>query len=177
MVSFADWKISGTKSILAGYRSLDKSKCSNGKDRRPPASPGLEKRISAEILGLPRESSLSFPPFCRFYGSCLTGWSQFVGGDRRNLPSSFPVSSTGHLLLAEHWLPSRRTSSMWSSRAGAVLGAVIPLFLPTLPTIFLWLAGARDARFTCAKDCLRLFHHRSRRTYPGEESFQVTPRK
>jgi undecaprenyl-diphosphatase len=48
-----------------------------------------------------------------------------------------PVSSTGHLLIAEHWLPHQSDLFNVVIQAGAVL-AVIPLFWPRLKMLSHW---------------------------------------
>src|SRR5215207_6869303 len=53
------------------------------------------------------------------------------------LTEFIPVSSTGHLLIAEHWLP--RQSDLYNVviQAGAVL-AVLPLFSDRLRSFMQW---------------------------------------
>src|SRR5262245_29837910 len=48
-----------------------------------------------------------------------------------------PVSSTGHLLLAEHWLPKQSDLFNVVIQCGAVL-AVLPLFPKRIESLFRW---------------------------------------
>ena len=48
-----------------------------------------------------------------------------------------PVSSTGHLLIAEHWLPRQSDLFNIAIQSGAVL-AVIPLFRPRIAQLLQW---------------------------------------
>lgn len=59
-------------------------------------------------------------------------------GITEGITEFIPVSSTGHLLLAEHWLPHQTDLFNVVIQSGAVL-AVIPLFLPRFRQfIFRW---------------------------------------
>ena len=57
---------------------------------------------------------------------CIEGLTEFI-----------PVSSTGHLLIAEHWLPRQSDLFNIVVQSGAVL-AVLPLFRHRLETIRRW---------------------------------------
>ena len=60
------------------------------------------------------------------------------------LTEFIPVSSTGHLLIAEHWLPRQSDLFNVVIQAGAVL-AVLPLFWPRLKMLCRWREPASQA--------------------------------
>jgi len=65
-----------------------------------------------------------------------------------------PVSSTGHLLIAEHWLPHQSDLFNVVIQAGAVL-AVLPLFWPRLKMLSHWREPAsRELLAKIAVTCL-----------------------
>ena len=54
-----------------------------------------------------------------------------------------PISSTGHLLIAEHWLGARSELFNVAIQAGAILAAVV-VFWPRLMTLLFGLGEARN---------------------------------
>lgn len=58
-------------------------------------------------------------------------------GALEGLTEFLPVSSTGHLLIAEHWLPRQTDLFNVVIQSGAVL-AVLPLFKPRLSQLVRW---------------------------------------
>src|SRR5258706_3521738 len=73
----------------------------------------------------------------------------FVLGIVEGLTEFLPVSSTGHLLIAEHWLGKRSELFNVAIQAGAILAAVL-VFWPRISQLLLGLK-ARDNRDYLAK--------------------------
>src|SRR5260221_13996892 len=73
----------------------------------------------------------------------------FVLGIVEGLTEFLPVSSTGHLLIAEHWLGKRSELFKVAIQAGAILAAVL-VFWPRISQLLLGLK-ARDNRDYLAK--------------------------
>jgi undecaprenyl-diphosphatase len=73
----------------------------------------------------------------------------FVLGIVEGLTEFLPVSSTGHLLIAEHWLGERSELFNVAIQAGAILAAVL-VFWPRISQLLLGLQ-ARDNRDYLAK--------------------------
>ena len=76
-----------------------------------------------------------------------------------------PVSSTGHLLIAEHWLPRQTDLFNVVIQAGAVL-AVIPLFRQRFHQFIYRLAGSGSHAIILLKIIVGLFHHGRGRIHP-----------
>ncbi len=60
------------------------------------------------------------------------------------LTEFLPVSSTGHLLIAEHWLGARSELFNVAIQAGAILASVL-VFRPRLQQLLLGLGVARKS--------------------------------
>src|SRR5579872_2475091 len=61
-------------------------------------------------------------------------WQTIVLGIVEGITEFLPVSSTGHLLIAEHWLGARSELFNVAIQSGAILAAVV-VFWPRLMTL------------------------------------------
>src|SRR5258706_4208552 len=90
----------------------------------------------------------------------------FVLGIVEGLTEFLPVSSTGHLLIAEHWLGKRSELFNVAIQAGAILAAVL-VFWPRISQLLLGLKE-RYNRDYLAKLLVALVISRTRRIAPRQ---------